>query len=125
MRGHRYRWLPPLLLMGLIFFLSSQSELPGPSDPLWNRILKKSAHAAGYGALAISYARALDGSRWRRAGWALLLTLLYALSDEWHQTFVAGRDGNLLDVLIDLVGGTVGLLGWQRLGYGMKLDSAP
>jgi VanZ family protein len=32
---------------------------------------------------------------------ALLLTIAYAISDEAHQTFIAGRHGALVDVLID------------------------
>jgi VanZ family protein len=35
---------------------------------------------------------------------AMLITLLYAASDEFHQTFVEGRHGSPLDVLIDAAG---------------------
>lgn len=104
------RWGPSLLLMGLIFFLSSQRDLPGPPSPLLNRIFKKSAHALGYGLLAISYAWALVGSGLRRAvPLALFLTLLYAISDEWHQTFVPNRHGSLTDVIIDFCGAVIAL----------------
>lgn len=109
------RWGPSLLLMAIIFILSSQSDIPGPPDPLLDRILKKSAHAIGYGMLAISYAWALAGSGVRRVvSLALCLTILYAISDEWHQTFVPNRFGSPLDVLIDTVGASIGLYVWQR-----------
>ena len=99
--------------MAIIFILSSQSDIPGPPDPLLDRIFKKSAHAIGYGMLAISYAWALAG-RGRVLSFALCLTILYAISDEWHQTFVPNRFGSPLDVLIDSVGASVGLYVWSR-----------
>lgn len=33
-----------------------------------------------------------------------LLTLLYAASDEWHQSFVPGRTGHPIDIAIDAIG---------------------
>ncbi|HEX8683751.1 MAG TPA: VanZ family protein [Ardenticatenaceae bacterium] len=119
-------WGPPLLLMAIIFFLSGQADIPGPDNLTLDRVFKKGAHALGYGLLAFSYARALAGMGARRVVLlALVLTLLYALSDEWHQTYVPTRNGNLLDVLIDLGGAIVGLLGWQLLQNRGQLDSAP
>jgi VanZ family protein len=119
-------WGPSLLLMAIIFVLSSQSEIPGPDNLSLDRIFKKGAHALGYGLLTVTYLRALIGSGVRRAvPLALFLTLLYALSDEWHQTFVPRRNGNLLDVLIDLSGGVVGILVWQLLQNRRQLDPSP
>lgn len=46
----------------------------------------------------------------RAVGTAYCLTALFAASDEWHQTFVPNRDGNLRDVVIDIAGATVALL---------------
>jgi VanZ family protein len=34
---------------------------------------------------------------------------MYALSDEWHQHFVAGRHGSVFDTVIDLLGIALGL----------------
>lgn len=42
-----------------------------------------------------------DSANWKAA---FVLTALFAASDEWHQTFVPGRDGNVRDVLIDCAG---------------------
>ena len=41
---------------------------------------------------------------------SFLFSVIYALSDEFHQTFVPGRDGNIVDVLIDSSGSLVGVL---------------
>ncbi|HEY1367181.1 MAG TPA: VanZ family protein [Gaiellaceae bacterium] len=98
------RWLPVLVWAGLIFAMSS---LPGVSSGLgtWDLVLKKCAHAAGYAVLAVLLLRALG-----RELPAFVLAVLYAVSDEVHQTFVAGRHGSPRDVLIDAVGAALGLL---------------
>ena len=41
---------------------------------------------------------------------ATLITFIYACSDEFHQLFVSGRSGEVLDVCIDTIGGCVGAL---------------
>lgn len=41
---------------------------------------------------------------------ALILCIIFAGTDEYHQTFVEGRTGQLLDVMIDTVGGIAGIL---------------
>jgi VanZ family protein len=95
--------------MALIFFLSSQPQLPSPPDPWADLIFKKGAHFTAYAVLAVLFRRALPSGRWI---WALswVLTVLYAASDEWHQSFVPGRHPQLTDVLIDVCGATTGLL---------------
>ena len=39
--------------------------------------------------------------------WSFVVSLLFAASDEWHQTFVPGRGGTIIDVGIDLIGITL------------------
>ncbi len=41
-----------------------------------------------------------------------LLSFGYAISDEWHQTFIDGRSGLWTDVLIDTIGIGIGLTGF-------------
>jgi VanZ family protein len=41
--------------------------------------------------------------------------VLYAVSDEVHQSFVAGRAGRPLDVAIDAVGVGLGIVAWRRV----------
>lgn len=111
------RWLPALSLMALIFGLSSIPSSEMPSFGLWDRVVKKSGHAIGYGLLALTYWRAL---KWRDNKWglALLLALLYAISDEIHQTFVPGRHASATDaLLVDGGGASLTLLlarHWRR-----------
>ena len=41
---------------------------------------------------------------------SFLFCFSYAVSDEFHQTFVIGRDGNFMDVLIDSGGVLFGII---------------
>ncbi len=96
-------WGPVLFLLGLLFYLSS---LPGL--PLHIRFPDKVAHFIAYGILAVSWVRALHGGfvqlRPGTTALALALTIAYGASDEYHQSFVPGRDASLLDLLADALG---------------------
>jgi len=108
------RWLAIAGWMALIFFFSSQPQLPSAPDPWADLIFKKGAHFTVYAVLAVLFRRGLPPSRW---SWALslVLTVLYAASDEWHQSFVPGRHPQLTDVLIDVCGATTGLWIFWRI----------
>ncbi|GAF73847.1 unnamed protein product [marine sediment metagenome] len=111
-------WLPVLLWMGMIFVASSRSSLPFVLNKTVDLVIKKAGHVTEYGALAFLLWRAISKER----GWPVLpsfggaffLSLLYAASDEFHQTFVPGRDGTLTDVGLDALGAllALGLLWW-------------
>jgi len=108
--------------MGLIFVLSAQPDLPQAPAPWLEVLLKKGAHAFGYERLAWIYLRVLGESSWENRVPGLLrivsigLAVVYALSDEYHQTFVPGRNGNLLDVAVDGAGASVAMLLEWMLG---------
>ena len=103
-------WLPVVAWALVIFSLSSVPHL-GTDLGLWDTILRKLAHTFEYAVLGALLARAL-----RRTGLAFVLAVLYAASDELHQTFVPGRHGSPVDVAIDSVGIAIGILAWQRMG---------
>lgn len=92
--------------MGLIFFFSAQPDL-GTDLGVIDLIGRKIAHAAIYACLTLAWWWALSVGE-RRARWPLLaaalISFLYAISDEYHQTFVEGRVGSPRDVAIDTVG---------------------
>ncbi len=121
----RGRWLVfAIAWMLLIFWFSGQSYLPAAPEHWLDFLLKKSAHAGAYALLWYFWYRASH-----RPLLALVVTLLYALTDEVHQTFVAGRNGWWVDVVIDAVGAVGALLlvrFWlgQRIGFrrGQSLD---
>ena len=104
------RLLPPLALMGLIFFFSAQPDL-STGLGIWDTILRKAAHMTEYGVLWWLWYRALG---FRHLGVAVAITLTYAATDELHQTFVHGRHGTPVDVLIDATGVAIAVFATRR-----------
>ncbi|MDQ4040563.1 MAG: VanZ family protein [Actinomycetota bacterium] len=104
------RFLPPLALMGLIYFLSAQPDLKSGLG-LADLILRKVIHAGEFGLLWLLWLRAL---RWRAPGWAAAIAVGYAITDELHQSYVAGRIGSPLDVTIDAAGVALAWWLWRR-----------
>jgi VanZ family protein len=103
------RWSPALLIMLIIFLFSSQPASELPDFARADILIKKGGHVIGYAILAFAYWYALGlqrGKRWL----AWLLALLYAATDEFHQSFVPGRYASIWDVLIfDNLGGAISL----------------
>jgi VanZ family protein len=97
------RALAPLALMGLIFFLSAQPDLDSGLGTL-DFVLRKLAHATEYALLTILWAWALRPAVTWNVPAAAAIAFLYAVSDEFHQTFVEGRTGSPIDVLVDAAG---------------------
>jgi VanZ family protein len=95
-----FRFGPPLVLMGVIFFLSAQPDLNSGLG-VWDTIGRKLVHMASYGLLWWLWYHALGR---RNPAAAIAITLAYAVSDEYHQTFVEGRHGSPIDVMIDAAG---------------------
>jgi VanZ family protein len=102
------RWAPPLALMGLIFFLSSQPDLNSGLGAI-DLVGRKIVHAGEYALLCLLWWRALrtTAPSDRAALLALLVCVAYSATDEYHQTFVEGRHGTPLDVVIDGFGAGV------------------
>ena len=101
-RAALLRSLAPIALMGLIFFLSAQPS--GGVHPWWEIVGRKLGHVTGYALLTALWAWALRGVVRRPLLWAIAISLAYACSDEYHQTFVRGRTGTPVDVGVDAIG---------------------
>jgi len=106
----RYVWVFLLLAYcGLIYYLSDQSILPVPHV---FDVQDKLIHASAYAVMAFLFWQA--GKAWMlRFGltnWKMLAVICmvfcsaYGLSDEWHQSFTAGRDASVFDWMADMVG---------------------
>jgi len=104
-----FKWLPALLVMGIIFWFSSQPSAQLPDFDWADRLIKKSGHVLGYAILAPCYWYALGlQTRHRWAAW--LFALVFALTDEYHQSLVPGRNPSVWDVFIfDNLGALIGL----------------
>ena len=109
------RFGPPVVLMAVIFFLSAQPDLNSGLGTI-DLVGRKIVHMAEYALLCFLWWRALRSVTNDRG--AVLLAFLiasgYAITDEFHQTFVDGRDGTPVDWLIDSAGaGVVALQLWR------------
>lgn len=128
-----YRWIPVFLWMSLIFILSHQdasrsSQLSGGlmtavidalsglfkgfyfNPKMLHTLIRKGAHFSAYLILGLLSIRATKPKNPKEWLWALIICSLYAASDEYHQTFIPGRSGELRDVLIDMSGSLTGIL---------------
>lgn len=71
--------------------------------------VRKAAHFFEYTVLCVLLYIALAGRRWART-LAFIGAVLYACSDEFHQLFVPGREGTVVDVTIDCGGALAGFV---------------
>jgi VanZ family protein len=122
-------WLPVVLWMAVTYLMSTgmfssenTSLIIGPLIHLFfpsatqqqvnviHAIVRKLAHVSEYFVLGLLLFRAFRNSAtrphlWRLALFSLAVIVLYAASDEYHQTFVASRTPSIIDVGIDSFGG--------------------
>ena len=95
--------------MGTIFFFSSLHQPPLPPG-----LSDKPAHGAGYMGFGFVIARALAGGlppriTLRQALIGLALAAGYGVTDEFHQSFVAGRSADVADWYSDVTGSAIAL----------------
>ena len=142
-------WIPVVGWMTAIFLLSNStaSTIEGAAGevrgfvailPTWmlNVLVSPSfVHPVEFGVLAALFYRLLNSFkplslRYIIAG-SLVLAIGYGLLDEFHQSFVPGRDSSLTDVAYDTLGVSIGLgvaLLWRvttgRTGWGWQRGKA-
>ena len=134
-------WLPVILFACFIFWMSTETfssehtfsvvraiitflvpRLSGEEVDLIHAIIRKLAHVVEYLILGFLLFRAFRGhsSAWWSWRWfflASIVVLLWAASDEFHQSFVSTRTASIVDVGIDIVGGILGQFAsvlWKR-----------
>lgn len=105
-----------LAWMGYIFYLSSQHTLDIPSLFEYQ---DKVMHFTAYGVLGVFLLGAMllrpGGYTATQVALATLIASLYGISDEIHQSFVPGRDPDVLDWLADTSGALLATLVLARL----------
>lgn len=106
-----------LIWCGFIFYLSSIPNLRTELGFL-DLILRKIAHITEYAVLFLLSRKAFreTDSNWSRKRvhvWAIVFSVLYAFSDEYHQSFVPGRCQSIIDVGIDSAGVLAGFIGYN------------
>ncbi len=100
-------WFPVFLYSGIIFYASS---LPNVKSPLDIENLDKLIHVFEYIPFGFLLARAFSGQWPRVRIWQVvtICSLLYGISDEYHQSFVPGRESCVPDAIADTIGGFLG-----------------
>jgi VanZ family protein len=125
---------PPIIWMSAIFFFSTDIFSGENTGSLLRDVvgfiypdvtqgafdwihffIRKAGHFTVYAILALLLFRAFRSGagarwRWRWALFSLLLAFLYALLDEYHQTFTLHRTGSFYDSLIDASGAVTTLV---------------
>jgi len=121
-------WLPPVLWMILIFWASSFHTLRASPVNWQDFVIRKIAHFLEYLILFVLFFRAFKGTTKLYSSiiyyLSFIISFLYAASDEFHQTLVAGRSGMIRDILIDTIGilfGSLFVLKTHKIRY--KLPS--
>lgn len=100
-------WLPPFLWMMLIFFMSSRHRVSVTEEFLPDFIIFKSIHILEYAILNVLLFRAFlyeSKNVVVSLQSAIVVSILYAFSDEIHQMLIPTRNGTIVDVFIDIIG---------------------
>jgi len=103
-------WFPVFIYCGIIFGVSA---IPSVEMPPAIPHLDKFVHAVEYALLAGLLARAVINTNkqaWFPLVWAIAVffAAFYGITDEFHQSFVAGRSSDLDDWMADTAGGMIG-----------------
>jgi VanZ family protein len=107
------------VLLAASFALSSIPDAD-PSGPLVTAFFNV-MHVPLFGAVAFCSYKALSKGRELSLPAMVLAfaaSVAYAVFDEWHQSFVAGRNASVSDVIVDVIGAALMLLvigGWSLL----------
>jgi len=106
-RSPVHLWLPVVIYMAAIFYVSSLHEAPLPGN-----VSDKSAHTLAYVGLGLLTTRAAARGLPSRLSWRIALTAVaivsaYGASDELHQLFVAGRTADIYDLFADTTGAVI------------------
>ncbi len=102
-----------------MFYLSAQSSLPKILPPFY--LSDKLLHGLEYAIFGMLVVRALErsprGPRMAKTciTLAVIIVILYGISDEVHQSFIPQRDASVYDALADAIGGALGIILAHRL----------
>ena len=105
--GEQSGTITQIILAALSFVLGDRAAAVSPQALEW--LVRKGAHMAEYAVLFLLYRRALRLSGIKRPGlYAFLMSVAYAATDEFHQSFVEDRGPGAVDVAIDALGAAAG-----------------
>ena len=101
-KHNKTSWAITILIAGIIFYLSSITFAPSTSTYAWKAF---AYHFYAFLFLSAFLHISLSKGKTKKYFFpAILILILYAISDEVHQLFVPGRACTILDILVDLTG---------------------
>lgn len=129
MKKFKY-FIPAIIFMLFIFYMSNQVattstttsgffvdllrsifSLDASYIDVLQTIIRKGAHMGEYAILAMLFYYGFSHTALKYTYCiSFIATFLYACSDEFHQLFIPGRSGSIVDVSIDIIGIGLGLL---------------
>jgi VanZ family protein len=143
-------WLPAIIWMSIIFYMSTgmfSSEntsriivpilnflfpwLPSHQINLIHGLIRKAGHVTEYFVLGLLLFNAFRGDsieKWclRWAIYTILGVVLYAVSDEYHQSFIISRTASFVDIGIDSMGGLLSqaaiIVRWKTTRQNMVIN---
>lgn len=103
-----YYWLPPIVWMGTIFYMSSQKSIATGGNLAADFVTFKSLHIIEYAFLFLLLYRAFSSLKYINvhlyAISAFFIATLFSVTDELHQLSIPTRSGQLRDILFDVAG---------------------
>lgn len=107
-RSLAFNWFLLIFWSWIIFFLSDQPEFGQVLPGFLGSLISYSFHFVEYAVLAFLAVRVFSTisrfSRQRILISAILFSIIYAVLDEYHQSYVPGREASLFDLSVDVLG---------------------
>ncbi len=103
------RWFPAIMLAAVIFLASATPDYDLPNFGWLDFVVKKGGHMTGYFLLTLALIRTQGKINRNSLILSLVFSLLYSVSDEFHQSFLPGRHPAGTDVVIDFTGGLLAI----------------
>lgn len=103
-----------------LFHITSDSKQDSFLFHMIEIIIRKAAHMTEYAILAVTVGYPLykfGKRKWRLILWSEVISVIYAMTDEFHQLFVPGRSGQISDVFIDGCGAFLGCFIFVLISY--------
>jgi VanZ family protein len=117
-------WFPPsslnIWLPHWEFYYSGQLLTWKEPYVMLEFIFRKSAHVIEYAVLTMLWIINLKATALKRYIFLIspVMVIVYAASDEWHQSFIIGRTGHAIDVAMDSIGMLIVIFVW--LGWSWR-----
>ncbi len=104
-----YYWIPVIVWASCIFYMSSQTRIGIIHVYFYDFIIFKTLHMIEFGLLFFLLFRAIYATGRHKTNTnplliAAIITILFSVSDEFHQLFTLTREGKVRDICIDGIG---------------------